>query len=636
MEDLIDRGKAKHLEAEKQVFPEQQGLRNYGIIGNCEASALVSRGGSIDWLCLPRFDSSSVFARILDAGKGGHFSISPSRFARSSQSYLGDTNILQTDFFDEVDTHLRVTDFIPILTDSLGISRIVRIVELLNGSECLVDVECFPRFDYGRVKPRINTAEHDRVSFENIAECYRLESSIPVTWIERDAGVLGTLTIEAHNKVVLVFGKAELKDNERNSTLDEMTLSSLEATREFWLQWVSTIPATHDYQKDLRRSGLALKLLTHGSTGGLIASPTTSLPEEIGGVRNWDYRYVWLRDATFVVDAFYQLGHAKDGRRFLHWMKEKARIGTEPLQVAYAIDGAREAPEFILKHLRGHRDSRPVRVGNAAFDQVQLDVYGEVVNCMDNCRVHGDPNAVELWKRMESLLEWICEHWREPDTGIWEMRGEPRHFVYSKVMAWVAVDRAIGGADSIGASSATLSRWEAVRDEIKQEIYSKGWSEELGSFVQSYGARALDAANLRFPLVGFISAHDPKMKSTIAAVRKHLSENDLVFRYRDVDDGVIGGEATFSICTLWLVQNLILLGEMIEAERILCKILRMGGQLGLFSEEIDPSTGELLGNYPQSFTHVGIINSIVLLERNKRGLPCDSMGRGHFVPEPRQ
>lgn len=608
-------------------------LHCQGAIGNCESLALIDSSGSINWLCLPRFDSSSVFARILDHDKGGHFSISLSRYTRSSQFYLADTNILCTDFFDESMNHLRITDFMPIAHKSIGNPPLVRIVEVLRGRSCSVDIECSPRLEYGRLKPDVKFGERSRVSFESDISKLELHCSAPTTWRELNDGATATLNIGSGEQVAFVLTTGTSVDRQENSTLIDWALSLLDTTRNFWLTWISEVPVTDSHHEVVKRSALALKLLTHRSTGGLVAAPTTSLPEEIGGVRNWDYRYVWLRDSTFVVDAFYQLGHPEDGRSFIRWMSEKARIGTEQLQIAYTIDGAREAPEWTLDHLRGYRDSRPVRIGNAAFDQIQLDVYGEVINCIDNCRAHRDSVAIDLWSKAGPLIEWVCEHWHEPDMGIWEMRGQPRHFVYSKVMAWVAVDRAIDGADLMDVDASAVSRWKKVREEIRNEIYSKGWNDELGSFVQAYGSRNLDAANLRLPLVGFISPHDPKMKSTISTIKKHLCENDLVFRYKHTEDGIFGNEATFAICTFWLIQNLVLLGEFTEGERVLNNILNYRSQVGLFSEEIEPHTGELLGNYPQSFTHVGIINSIVLLHRAKRGISINSIGRRHFVPE---
>lgn len=611
---------------------ETSGLSRYGAIGNCDSLALIDDTGSVNWLCLPSFDSASVFARILDEERGGFFQVSQVGYSRSRQAYLPHTNILCTDFFHGSGARLRVTDFMPIREGSREGLSLVRILELQEGSDCGVEIRCYPRFDYARVEPQVHVLGNGSVLFESTSDSFILECSHLVAWEEAEGGVSGAVKINSGDIVVLAIADTNCETRACRSLMDQAT-ELLSLSKEYWLSWVSKIPNLGQYDEVLKRSALTLKLLADRSSGGVIAAPTTSLPEEVGGVRNWDYRYVWLRDATFVVDAFYQVGHPEEGQKFVQWMLERALVGIKPLQIAYAINGSREAPEKILDHLRGHRDSRPVRVGNAAFDQVQLDVYGEVINCIDSCRFHGDQHAKELWREIVPLIEWVCNHWHEPDMGIWEIRAEPRHFVYSKAMAWVALDRAVSGAGALGGDTSAVSRWIKVRDEIRREVLERGWSEELGAFTQSYGSKALDAANLRLPLVGFISATDPKMKSTILATKRHLCVSDLVYRYRSVDDGVFGGESSFAICTFWLVQNLILLGELEEAERVLKNILSFGGALGLFSEEIGAFSGELLGNYPQSFTHVGIINSVVLLERVKQGLDLSSLGRRHFLPE---
>ena len=608
----------------------QDDLKNYSLIGDCKTAALVNRNGSIDWLCLPDFDCPSIFARLLDWKIGGHFSLFPSDKFTSKQTYLEATNILRTEFQVAGVGIVTVTDFMPVHSQARS-PFIVRMVELVEGKDMDVKLECFPHFDYARALPLVSKLDSRGVAFRTSEGQVHLTWDSEVYWERRESGILGSFRLRSGEQVSFVLSCFQTTQEVRENSLVPPQLL-FQQTLNFWKSWSESVPVKGEYSATLLRSALVLKLLTFNETGALIASPTTSLPEEIGGSRNWDYRFVWLRDASFVVDAFYQVGHPEDGQAFIKWVGERAKLGTECLQIAYTIRGGRSATEEVLDHLQGHRGSRPVRIGNAAFKQNQLDVYGEIINCLYICHIHKDLNASVIWKKVRHLVDWVCEHWSVPDAGIWEIRGDPRHFVYSKAMAWIAVDRAIRSASLLGVSESTLSIWKTVQSRIREEILLKGWNEELQSFVQAYGCTDLDAANLRLSLVGFMPADHPMMKGTIRAVQKGLCENDLVYRYKNSKDGVPGGEASFAICTCWLIQNLILLGEIDEAEELLRHLINMGGNTGLFSEEIDPRTGRLLGNCPQSFTHVGLINSIVLLERAKRGLGFGDIGQCHYVP----
>lgn len=548
---------------------------------------------------------------------------------KSKQSYLPSTNILKTIFNLSDGSAFEIIDFMPI--SHKGRESLVRIVTLLQGDALDLSIECSPKFGYGKFLPEVKAGPPCGVSFISSQGNLQLRWDSNIEWSERNSGVAGTFRI--HREETLAFILEFYETPEYEISPRESALNLLQKTKEFWENWSHTVPAIHEFQEPLLRSALTLKLLTHNPTGSVIAAPTTSLPEEIGGTRNWDYRYVWLRDATFVVDAFYQIGHPEEGHAFTQWVRDKAKVGVGPLQIAYTIKGGKDAPEIILDHLCGYEESVPVRIGNAAFKQIQLDVYGEIINCIYLCGIHQDESALNLWKKIEHLIHWVCDHWNEPDYGIWEVRGVPKHFVHSKVMAWVALDRAILKSAELGMTDEVLTKWKHNRDSIRSEVLTRGWNEELQSFVQAYDSNELDAANLRLSLVGFLPADHPKMKGTVKAVQKHLTENGLVFRYKNTnEDGVEGSEASFAICTFWLIQNLILVGELEEAEKLLKNILAMGSETGLFSEEIDAKTGRLLGNFPQSFTHVGIINSIVLLDRAKKGLDLGSIGHCHFVP----
>lgn len=555
--------------------------------------------------------------------------MSPVSEYTSKQSYLPSSNILQTIFNLPDGSVFEIIDFMPISPE--GRESIVRIVTLLEGDSLDVSFECSPKFSYARLLPKVKAGHPCEVSFISSQGNLRLRWDSILKWSERNSELSGTFRVHREEKLSFILEFSETPENEIGFRVPALIL--FQKTKEFWENWSRTVPVIEDFQAPLLRSALALKLLTHNPTGSVIAAPTTSLPEEIGGTRNWDYRYVWLRDATFVVDAFYQIGHPEEGRAFTKWVRDKAKVGVGPLQIAYTIKGGKDAPEIILEHLCGYEGSVPVRIGNAAFEQIQLDVYGEIINCIYLCGVHQDESALKLWKKIEHLIHWVCDHWSEPDYGIWEVRGVPKHFVHSKVMAWVALDRAILKSAELGMTDEVLTKWKHNRDSIRSEVLSRGWNEELQSFVQAYDSKELDAANLRMSLVGFLPADHPKMKGTMNAVKKHLTENGLVFRYKNTnEDGVEGSEASFAICTFWLVQNLILVGELEEAESLLKNILAMGSETGLFSEEIDPKTGRLLGNFPQSFTHVGIINSIVLLDRARKGLDLGSIGHCHFIP----
>ena len=520
--------------------PDYLPLSRYGLIGDCRTAALVSDEGSIDWLCAPEFDSPSVFARLLDASRGGHFAIRPVGRFGARTAYLGHSAVLETTFCAESGV-ATLTDFMPLAqgegVERFGVPRaqrrLVRLVEGLDGRLELA-VEFCPRPDYAR-----RAAAEERI--------FRRSVSVG----ERIAFVLD---LTAREPVLFENpGAAE---------------AALEETLQFWRGWHAGCRYRGPYYDAVMRTLGTLKLLIHAPAGAMVAAPTTSLPEELGGVRNWDYRYAWIRDASFGFHALFHAGHPEDARRFIRWVCDAA-LHCEPgaLQIMYGLRGELDLRECTLEHLEGYRRSRPVRLGNHASTQFQLDAYGELLDCFEMFRASGQmpqADAREMWPAFAAQVDVVARRWREPDSGIWEMRSEPRQFVYSKVMAWVALDRGLCAAEAAGLP-ADLAHWRRERDALKDEVLKEGYDARLGTFVQSYGAKLADGANLLLPLVGFIEATHPWMRSTIDFISRTLLADGMVYRYRGADDGLPGGEATFSACTFWLVENLALAGRWDEA-----------------------------------------------------------------------
>ncbi len=604
-----------------------QPIENYGVIGDLHTVALVGLNGSIDWHCPPRFDSPSVFAKILDDEKGGHFRISPTiDGVRHKQLYWPDTNVLITRFLSP-DGVGEVIDFMPVGLEAgaPGRHQIIRIVRVVRGAMTF-RMQCSPAFDYARGEHETEIIEGGAV-FHTVDIDLALSSSHP-TRLD-GSGVVSelTLTADSNETAVFTFGRVSGADLTHFAVDGKRAQELLEHTVSYWRTWLSQCTYRGRWREMVHRSALVLKLLTYEPTGAIVASPTTSLPEGIGGERNWDYRYTWIRDAAFTLYGLLRVGFTEEAAQFMNWLDARCH---EPnpdgsLQIMYGIDGAHELTEETLDHLDGYRSSRPVRIGNGAFGQLQLDIYGELLDSVYLYNKYGSPISYDLWQHLRRLVNWVCDHWKLTDEGIWEVRGGQRHFVYSKLMCWVALDRGLRLADK-RSFPAERDRWMKVRDEIYEEIMQNGWSEDRQAFVQSYGSDALDASNLMMPLVFFLSPTDPRALSTLDATLRGPAEgglvsNSLVYRYntRETDDGLSGEEGTFNICTFWLVEALTRAGRtdrrrLEQARMMFEQMLGYANHLGLYAEETGNS-GEALGNFPQAFTHLGIISAAFNLDR---------------------
>ena len=604
-------------------------IESYGLIGDMRTVALVGMNGSIDWFCYPAFDSPSVFAAILDDEKGGRFSIAPadSTGVTTRQLYWPDTNVLVTRFFSH-DGVGEITDFMPVgeAADELGSRPIVRVVRVTRGRMAF-RMECRPAFNYAR-DPHDVAIDTNGACFQSRATRLSLSSSVALTK-EGDAAV-ATFDLAEDEPASFVLSGPGPDGNvlhlEREKGLELFT-----DTVSYWRNWLRGCTYTGRWREVVHRSALVLKLLTYEPTGAIVAAPTCSLPEGIGGERNWDYRYTWIRDAAFTLYGLLRIGFTDEAARFMEWL-EKRLHELNPdgsLQIMYGIDGRHELTEEELTHLDGYRGSRPVRVGNGAYDQVQLDIYGELMDSVYLYNKHGSPISSELWMHLRTLTDWVCDHWREKDEGVWEVRGGRQHFLHSKLMCWVAVDRALRLADK-RSFPANRDRWLQVRDEIYEEMLEKGWSEKRQAFVQHYGSDSLDAANLMMPLTFFMSPTDPRMLATLDATNQSPSKgglvsNSLVYRYNgeETADGLKGEEGTFNICTFWLVEALTRAGRtdpkrLEEARLMFERMLGYANHLGLYAEETG-ARGEHLGNFPQAFTHLGLISAAFNLDKALSG-----------------
>jgi alpha,alpha-trehalase len=589
-------------------------IGDYGLVGDAHTAALVSSDGSIDWLCWPRFDSPAVFCRLLDRRKGGWFRVGPAADARaaSSRAYVEGTNVLAT-IFSTGGGRFRLTDLMPVerLTEShvrediASSYRVLRLVEGLSG-ESDVEVSFRPTFDYARAEAAFRFVEGGVVAH---AGRELLALSCPAEFRRDDSGaVVARLKVKAGQRVWVTLTYSGEADPATAAAPAVDAEAELARTLTYWREWSDTCTYKGPYEQLVRRSALVLKLLTYEPTGALVAAPTTSLPEEVGGVRNWDYRFTWLRDSSLILYALQLLGYSEEATDFLEWMEGLCIPCHRELQIMYAVDGGSHLPERTLEHLEGYRGSRPVRVGNGAFDQKQLDVYGEVIDAayLYHERTR-QPLSGELWAVLSYMADQTVERWREPDRGIWEVRGGPRHFLYSKLLCWVALDRAarLASRDKLPGD---VGRWSEAREEIRRAILTEGYDPEVGAFTQSLGERALDACALTIPQLGFLPATDPRVQSTVEKIRERLTSRGLVYRYL-TDDALPGGEAAFALCSFWLVDCLAQGGRVDEARTLFEQITGYANDLGLMAEEIDPVSGEQLGNYPQGFTHLGLIRS---------------------------
>ncbi|WP_432074059.1 glycoside hydrolase family 15 protein [Streptomyces wuyuanensis] len=589
-------------------------ISEHGLIGDLRSAALVGTNGTIDWYCCGRFDAPSVFASILDAEKGGCFELAPDVPVRTKQFYFPDTNVLITRFFAE-DGVGEIQDFMPITDDSREAARhrLIRRVVCVRGSlpfRALVA----PRFDYGS-QPHTVRMEGDYPVFESPALSLSLTSSVPVETDGRDVWSLFKL----HEGETAVFALDRLGSGAFPQACPTTTAEeAFQATVRYWRRWLSKSRYRGRWREMVHRSALTLKLLTYAPTGAIVAAPTTSLPEQIGGERNWDYRYVWIRDAAFCVYAMLRLGFTDEAQAFMQFLTENVCVSygdKGPLQIMYGVDGRRELPERELPHLEGYLGSFPVRVGNDAVDQLQLDIYGALIDSIYLYDKWGEPISSEQWDHVCRIVEWVCENWDQPDEGIWETRGGRKNFLYSRLMCWVAIERGMRIARRRGLP-ADMVRWGGVRDAIYRRIMSRGWSAERNAFVQHEDDSVLDAALLMMPLAKFISPTDPKWLLTLDALGDELVSDSLVYRYdpQASPDGMRGEEGTFSICSFWYVEALARAGRSDEARLAFEKMLTYANHLGLYAEEIG-RTGEQNGNFPQAFTHLSLISAAFILDR---------------------
>ncbi|CAN7630173.1 glycoside hydrolase family 15 protein [Neorhizobium sp. LjRoot104] len=582
-------------------------IEDYALIGDCETAALVSKMGSIDWLCLPRFDAPACFASLLGTEENGLWSIAPSQPVTGvGRAYIEDTLVLETEF--SVGTgKAAVIDFMP---PRDGTSNIVRIIEGRSGS-VEFEVDLVIRFDYGRSVPWVSHVATGRLTA--VAGPHRLTLESPVELKGEDFHSKATVTVSEGQR--LAFTLTHSASHEPVPVARDPE-AALQQTVFFWQDFVGRCPPVNSYSAIVKRSLITLKAMTYMPTGGIVAAVTTSLPEKIGGPRNWDYRYCWLRDATMTLMAFMNLGYFDEATAWREWLMRAIAGTPEQMQIMYGVGGERSLPEFELDWLGGYEGSLPVRIGNAAADQFQLDVYGEVADALAQARKHGLPAHPRTDSMARVLLPFLEKSWREPDEGIWEVRGGRDHFTHSKVMAWVAFDRTARLAEDSDDTGAAL-RWRAVADEIHADVCRKAYNEELGSFVQSYGSKVLDASLLQLPLVGFLPPDDRRVISTVEAIERRLMRDGLLLRYETevIDDGLPSGEGAFLICSFWLCDALVLLGRHADAKRLYDRLCDLCNDVGLLSEEYDPVAGRMLGNFPQAFSHLGLIATALNLAR---------------------
>ncbi len=576
-------------------------ISGYGVIGNTRTVALVGYDGSIDWCCMPRVSSPSIFAAILDHKKGGSWAVQPAGPAASTQSYLEDTNILRTEFTDG-SSKVVLTDFMPCSVATGAWStppEIHRVVNCLNGT---MEMRFLfrPLLNYGLVVPRVTRVENG-LSIRNRNQEMALSSDIRFN--VKDSAVDESFQLSQGERKAFILSYGEAVPRRVAEYRSERQRARTEV---FWLDWASQIRYRGRWKSSVVRSALTLKLLVYGPTGAIVAAPTTSLPEAIGGNRNWDYRYSWIRDSASSLWAFHKIGCKSETEAYLHWLIDNNPSLDLDLRLMYDVGGDAHIKEKSLEHLDGYKGSKPVRIGNLASEQVQYDAYGYMLDALYFSSSHSSPIEDEMYFRfVKPLANFLAERWEEPGNGIWEIRNRHEHYVYTKAWCYAGLDRAVKIAQVAGHVD-DIAPWKATMKRIKEEVLRRGWSNKKQSFVIHYGSSDLDAANLMLPLIGFLPAENPKMKSTIEAVANELSDGALVYRYR-ADDGLKGNEGAFLLCGFWLVACLARLGQVEKASANFQELLSHANHLGLFSEEVDPKTGEALGNFPQAFSHVGLI-----------------------------
>ncbi len=587
-------------------------IEDYTLIGDTQTAALVGRDGSIDWLCLPRFDSASCFAKILGGDDHGRWLLGPADPGDDhvlTRRYRPGTLVLETEHATSTG-RVRVTDVMPIRDEA---PDVVRLVEGLEGTVTM-RMELVIRFDYGAAVPWMRRVEG---ALRAVAGPDALELRTPIETHGEGMTTRGEFTVNAGDQVPFVL-TWHLSHLPPPSPVD--AVEAIEGSASWWTEWSDRCRTEGTYRELVQRSLITLKALTHGPTGGLVAAPTTSLPEAIGGSRNWDYRYCWLRDATFSLYALLVGGYEEEASAWRDWLLRAAAGAPEQMQIMYGPAGERRLEEFELPFLPGYEDSTPVRIGNAASNQLQLDVYGEVMDCLHQARRAGVAADPMSWELQRKLMDYLAEIWRKPDEGIWEVRGPRRHFTHSKVMSWVAADRAVKAVERFDLEG-PVDRWRTLRDEIRTDIFENAWDEDRGAFTQSYGRPELDASVLLLPLVGFLDARDAKMRSTVAAIEDELLDDGLVRRYltsADGDvDGIRGTEGAFLPCSFWLADNYVLQGRLDEGRALFERLCSLANDLGLLSEEYDTGRKRLVGNFPQAFTHVALVNTAHNLSKSR-------------------
>jgi GH15 family glucan-1,4-alpha-glucosidase len=582
-------------------------IEDYALIGDTQTAALVGRDGSIDWLCLPRFDSGACFAALLGAPEHGRWLLAPTAPVTSrSWRYRPDSLVLEQEFETD-EGAVRITDFMPPRETK---PDVVRLVEGLGG-DVRMTMELVIRFDYGLTIPWVRRDDH---MLRAIAGPNALVLRTPVQTVGKRMTTVADFSVGKGQRVPFVLTWFPSHEAPPRPVDPEQALVD---TLGYWAAWSAGVTGIRGPWRDVvQRSLITLKALTYAPTGGIVAAATTSLPEDLGGVRNWDYRYCWVRDATLTLDALMQCGRRDEAASWRNWLLRAAAGAPEQLQIMYGPAGERRLPEFELDYLPGYEGSRPVRIGNAAAGQFQLDVYGELMDAMDRARHHGINETKWSWDLQKAVMAFVEKHWSDPDDGIWEVRGPRRHFVHSRVMAWVAADRAVKGVEQYGLKG-PVERWRKLRRAIHVDVTEHAFNHAKGAFTQYYGSDALDASVLMIPLVGFLPASDPRVKSTVEAIERELVVDGFVRRYQNEAgvDGLPGGEGAFLACSFWLAENLAMLGRLDEARALFERLLGVSNDLSLLAEEYDPAAKRLVGNYPQAFSHVGLINTARNLTR---------------------
>ncbi|MEU8827418.1 glycoside hydrolase family 15 protein [Streptomyces sp. NPDC048636] len=598
-------------------------ISDHGLIGDLQTAALVATDGTIDWFCSPRFDSPSIFGALLDQRRGGHFRITPAHpDCVTKQLYLPDTAILITRFMTP-DGVGEVYDFMPVAPDTAtGHHRLVRMIRVVRG-QMRFEIDCRPRPGYGRERHTLKVHDEGAIFHGDTVDITLHPAGDRITEHTEihasDGDIRSTVVLAAGQAAGVVLDTADAGHAVAPRRVPQEEFQRmLDETTRFWRRWTRGSRYTGRWRETVARSAITLKLMTYTPTGALVAAPTAALPEQIGGERNWDYRYTWIRDASFSIYALIGLGFTTEAEAFANWLRdrvvEKAGDGSGPMKIMYRVDGSSDLVEETLDHFEGYRGSSPVRIGNGAADQLQLDIYGEMMDSLYHADTHGITVGHRGWSEMSRVIDWLCDNWDRPEEGIWETRGGRQNFTYGRMMSWVALDRAVRIAESRGRPS-HQTMWRVTRDSVYQQIMDRGWNRSREAFIQHYGSPVLDASLLLMPLIGFVEPRDPMWLSTLDAMDEELVSDSLVYRYDPAasPDGLAGSEGTFSMCTFWYVDALARSGRLEQARLIFEKMLTYANHLGLFSEEIG-LTGEQLGNFPQAFSHLALVNAAVNLD----------------------